>query len=356
MSQDPAATDDLLAGVSAAQPEAITHRLRELEWLAADEPVREVAPAGEGNMNLVLRVVTDRRRLVVKHSRPYVEKYPQVAAPVERIAQEWWFYDTVRPLRAVRERMPELLGYDRETRLLALEDLGESADLTGVYRGETLTEAELDAVATYAANLHTGARIGEDEPTPLPNRAMRRLNHEHIFQVPWQPGAVASMGIDLDRFEPGLTEATERLQQDDVLQRRVEALGRRYLADGPTLLHGDVFPGSFLRTDRGLYAIDPEFAFYGDAAFDVGVWLAHLRMADQLREAAPRFLDKYRARAGETAIDPATVAGFAACEIIRRLIGVAQLPIPATTDGWRAARLNTAAQALRTPDLGAILE
>ena len=77
--------------------------------------------------------------------------------------------------------------------------------------------------------------------------------------------------------------------------------------------------------------IDPEFGFRGDAAFDVSTTLAHLILADQPPELADRFLARYRfpspaaARGDEPMREAWRLAGM---EIFRRLIGVAQLPLP----------------------------
>ena len=57
-------------------------------WIRADEKVVSIEKPGEGNMNFVVRVKTNQRQFIVKQSRPYVEKYPQIEAPIERIATE----------------------------------------------------------------------------------------------------------------------------------------------------------------------------------------------------------------------------------------------------------------------------
>jgi len=355
---------ETLPGLSAANLEPLVERVRALGWLSPDEAVVSAKPAGEGNMNLTLRLRTDRRSLIVKHARPWVEKYPQVPAPVERIEQEHRFYQRVRDLPAVAARMPELLGFDGEARLLAISDLGEASDLTGVYRGQRLSEEDLAAVAAWAAKLHAGRR-GEDaansgSTATLTNRAMRQLNHAHIFEVPWQPGAVAEMGLDLDPLEPGLADAARELQRNEQLVAQVRDLGQRYLADGPCLLHGDLFPGSFLRTESGIFAIDPEFGHYGQPEFDIGVWFAHLALAEQGSEAAKRFLDRYRQAMGDhpvdAALDEKLAAGYAGCEVIRRLIGVAQLPIPPSDDGRRIDLLNRAAATVRSRNLQDLMD
>ena len=103
-------------------------------------------------------------------------------------------------------------------------------------------------------------------------------------------------------------------------------MGDRYRSAGGPLVHGDYFPGSWLRTDVGIRIIDPEFCFQGDREIDVGCAVAHLVLARQPPAVAQRFLDGY----GSCACDPGAIARYAAMEIVRRLIGVAQLPIAPT--------------------------
>ena len=86
-------------------------------------------------------------------------------------------------------------------------------------------------------------------------------------------------------------------------------------AQSEGLLHGDYFPGSWLRSAAGLRIIDPEFCFFGPPEFDAGVMLAHMLLAGQARRVAFPGLDR------------ALVDRFAGIEIMRRLIGVAQLPL-----------------------------
>jgi len=148
---------------------------------------------------------------------------------------------------------------------------------------------------------------------------MRVLNHEHIFRLPLQP----DNGIDLEAFTDGLQAASELLKRDSTYVERVTELGELYLSDGEILVHGDYFPGSWLRTADGVRIIDPEFCFMGTAAFNLGVILGHLYLADQPEELIDRVLSSYGADASTASLSR-QVAGV---EIMRRLIGVAQLPL-----------------------------
>lgn len=268
--------------------------------------------AGEGNMNLTLRVtLEDGSTCIVKQARPWVEKYPQIAAPDGRALVEAAFYEAVRggpPASA----MPALLATDSDQRILVFQDLGPSADYADCYAGGEFPLDDLELLLTWLEGLHAL----KPPATPLlANREMRALNHEHIFVLPFRE----DNGLDLDAILPGVADLARRVREHAGIHAVLETMAARYLADGTTLLHGDFYPGSFLRTPSGPMVIDPEFAFLGDPAFDRGVLAGHMVLAGQGAAHVGRCL------AGA----PTGSRAFAAIEILRRLLGVAQLPLEA---------------------------
>ncbi|MEZ4217814.1 MAG: phosphotransferase [Myxococcota bacterium] len=303
--------------------------LRARGWLDAGERVTAAGPAGAGNMNRTLRVATPARTFVLKQSRPWVVKYPDIPAPVDRIHTELRFYDVAHRDPALSSHMPRVLAFDRTDRVAMLEDLGEAADLASLYAGGALEPGELETLCALARRIHALA-LDDAERASLANRAMRELNHAHLFAVPLDAGN----GLDLDAITPGLRDEARALQRDDSFRARVAALGDLYLhAAGPSLLHGDYYPGSILRTARGLCVIDPEFAFVGPVELDLGVLVAHLVFAGE----APAIAERVEALYGEK-LDGALLRGFAGVELMRRLIGVAQLPLDAGRAGIDAKR------------------
>lgn len=304
--------------------------LRRLGWIEADEPLLELAKAGEGNMNRTLRARLPGRTLILKQAVPFVAKYPDIPAPVDRLDAEAAFYRAIAGHDALRRHTPALLGEDRAEHLLYLEDLGEAADLTRWYADGP--HADDDAlVATlidWLGELHGLNATSVDFPA---NLAMRRLNHTHIFEVPFDSGN----GVPLSGV---LGSQQARLGRDEALLSKARELGARYLAepDGhAVLLHGDFYPGSWLeQTDGRVAVIDPEFGFVGPPEFDLGVLHAHMTFAGFQEDAIDTHLDRYRAPAG---FDADLARAYAGIEIIRRLLGVAQLPLTADDDtraGW----------------------
>jgi 5-methylthioribose kinase len=330
----------------ADDPGGVETFLRDRDWIEAGEPLRSCARAGEGNMNLTLRVRTDRRSFIVKQARAWVEKYDHIPAPLDRALVEQRFYERVASIPEVADRMPRLLAADASSRTLLLEDLGDAGDLTTLYSQGELFAEDAQTLGVYLRHLH-GATRGTPDPA-LVNREMRRLNHLHIFEVPLDAGN----GVGLDRYEPGLGEAAARLRADRSFCRRVAELGERYLADGSSLVHGDFFPGSWLRTAGGIRVIDPEFCFYGEPELDLGVAVAHFALSRQSFHIDDELIAAAVDPSEEVLVREAVVTRYAAVEIVRRLIGVAQLPIP-PSDGFRANMLERARVAMREETLEA---
>lgn len=330
-----------------AEPSTVEEAMRQAMLLVDGERVIHCSRAGEGNMNCTVRVRTSRRSVILKQSRPWVEKYPSLAAPWDRVCREWEFYQAVRGVAGVADRMPLVLHLDPVARWMAIEDLGNTGDYTGIYRGEVLLVEDLQALADFLGRLH---RVPREPGQPaLWNRDMRALNHAHVFQIPFQ----ASNGLDLEAISPGLSAAGARVQGDAGLVRLAFELGRdAYLTDGATLIHGDFFPGSLVRTPRGPRVIDPEFGFHGRSEYDVGVWLGHLVLAGQPEVLLDAWRESYRAPAG---YDESLAIQLAGVEVIRRLIGYAQLPIQCTAKG-RIRRLNLGVALMRSPTVETLRE
>jgi 5-methylthioribose kinase len=301
----------------------LTLYLRSKDWIAAQETVCRAESAGEGNMNYTLRIQTTKRSFILKQARPWVEKYPGIPAPCSRAEMEAHFYETVLTNGQIAQHMPKLLGYDARNRVLMLQDLVLAQDFTFLYRDtqSSFDEADLGVLTHYLVALHRSfrdLRFAEE----FSNTEMRALNHEHIFVLPLRSGD----GLDLDSITPGLRVFARQLQSDSLYLKLVRALGDRYLdnSSGRCLIHGDYFPGSWLKTGDRVYVIDPEFCFFGPPEWDLGVMVAHLYLAGISNRVIQDVSNLYIAAAS---INISLARQFAGVEIMRRLIGVAQLPL-----------------------------
>jgi len=321
---------------------AIESLLRANGWIEDGERIEQLAKAGDGNMNRTLRADLGERTLILKQSVPFVAKYPDIAAPADRISVEAEFYRASATAAAVAARLPKVIGFDADNRLLALEDLGVGADFTDAYRNRKAAIELRDAAPDLLQWL--SALHGIENPPRIANHAMRTLNHEHIFDIPFR----TDNGLDLDALTPGLAELARAVARDREVVGRVRALGEIYLGDAAhesraVLLHGDFYPGSFLRAADGtVRIIDPEFGFVGVPEFDIGVFIAHLAFA-RLDEVDVD--GHYQPPNGYSIV---LARQYAAVEVLRRLLGVAQLPLEADLPSKRAW-IDAACRALKAP-------
>ena len=306
--------------LDAKEIHSLTSYLQSQGWLSAGEEIKEASKPGAGNMNYVLRVISSNRSFIVKQSKGYVEKYPEIAAPETRVLVEGAFYKKTKTDCEIKKYMPSLIGIDSINNIIALEDLGQTNDYTHLYGMDTkLLASEIQSLTNYLTHLHQTFYKDETDDEFL-NIELRTLNHLHIFIYPF----MEDNGFNLDTIQAGLQVAAIPYKTDSELKSRILEVGKIYLSKGHYLLHGDFYPGSWVRSKNGLKVIDPEFCFYGPLEFDLGVMMAHLIMTKHDDALLNSVYTHYHSK---EAINKTLLQQFIGIEIMRRLIGLAQLPV-----------------------------
>jgi len=295
-------------------------------------------------MNFLVRVRTESGSIIVKQSRPWVEKYPQIDAPVERVFVEATFYETLKQDHFFDQFVPGLIGFDAKNLMLAMEDLGKSTDFTFLYnKGSSLSASERRSLIEFISHLHNSTFPTRSFPD---NAELKKLNHIHIFEYPY----LRNNGFDLNTIQNGLQELSLKYKDNELLKRTVNALGKLYLSTRGALVHGDYYPGSWLKTKSGVKIIDPEFSHYGYPEFDMGIMIAHLLMSHVSESQIRDMMQDYLMPKG---FDTTLCTQFCGAEIIRRIIGLAQLPLDMSLDE-KADILERAEQMILEP-LGDLL-
>ena len=287
----------------------IENLLKDLSFLKKKEKVLKIDIPGEGNMNLVIRVYSTLRTFIIKQSRPFVKKYPSINAPLNRIQVEKIFFEAIKN-EDINKYFPEVLLYNEKNKILILEDLVNSKDMLSIYNSMEFDENGIIKIVEILEGIHS-TKIKNDYPL---NYELRKLNHEHIFIIPYSKDNI---------LEEGLNEVFNNLVNDKKYIEAVKLLSNLYLENGDSLLHGDYYPGSWLKNDKNeIFIIDPEFSYIGLREFDLGVMSAHLiiktgdlNIINQIKRYYP------------SNIQINLMRQFAGIEIIRRIIGVAKLPI-----------------------------
>jgi 5-methylthioribose kinase len=292
-----------------------TYLKDEVLFLEDNEVVERTEIPGEGNMNVVLRVQTNLRSIILKQTRPYLNKFPNISAPIKRIEVENEFYKLMNG----SSFFPKVLKYVPLDHILILEDLGDCKNMTYLYQTREIPNL---LIQNYSLRLHHIHK--QVAPSNYPtNMGLRKLNHKHIFVLPF----IKNNSFSLDTFQHGLEALATPIKKNNFLKKKIEYSGKLYLEKGNTLLHGDYYPGSWMQDGNRSYIIDPEFSFVGPKEFDLGVMAAHLIISNGKKNIVEQICNAYP---GTKSVKK--VQNFCGIEIMRRLIGLAQLPLERSLD------------------------
>jgi 5-methylthioribose kinase len=335
--------------------------------------IREV---GDGNLNLVFIVEGPDGSVCVKQALPYVRAAgPSWPMAPERAFFERSYYAAVAP--HVGARIPAIYHYDPELYCIVMErlsphiilrqgliagrrypglarDLGEYVACASFFTSDLAQpcERKMDALALFARN-----------------EALIRISVDLIFTDPY----IASTRNR--HTSPQLDELAAALRRDSALKVAAARFGQKFLNEPQALVHGDLHSGSVMVTESDTRVIDPEFAFCGPIGFDLGAFFGNLLLSwySQPGHASPdddriayrqwileqaalfwqrfreRFLalwsthgrgDAYPAAMFTSSEDAAALTaardafvnglfadmlGFAACKMIRRILGFAHV-------------------------------
>tara|TARA_B100000287_G_scaffold254384_1_gene239037 strand:- start:109 stop:1077 length:969 start_codon:yes stop_codon:yes gene_type:complete len=284
---------------------------KELNIFSFDEQIHNIEVPGEGNMNVVLRVETNKKSFILKQSRPYVNKYPNIKNSEKRIIVEDQFYELIIKSE-IQKFFPKKIDFIKKDLILLIEDLGQCRDMSYLYSSKNINLDHFNSLIYILESIH------KTKVNSFPsNSSLKELNHEHIFVLPFQKN-----DFQLDDIQSGLKKLSTFITNDSNINDVVKRIGDMYLKVGNTLLHGDYYPGSWMEKDDNVYVIDPEFSHLGFKEFDLGVMAAHLTMITESEDYLNKIIKAYSEN-----IDKSIFYKVSGIEIIRRIIGLAQLPL-----------------------------
>ncbi len=238
--------------------------------------VREV---GDGNLNLVFIVEGERGSAIVKQALPYVrlvgESWP---LPLKRSFFE--YHALSRQAARDPGRTPEIFHFDVGQALIVMEYLTPHVILRrALIEGRRLPKIARDLGLFAARTLFRGSDLSmntgqrkADLALFADNVALCDITENLVFSDPY-------FDAKMNRHtSPQLDDLVAKLRADRDLKVEAQRLKHLFAANAETLLHGDLHTGSVMVTADDTRVIDPEFAFYGPMAFDVGMMLANFWM------------------------------------------------------------------------------
>lgn len=236
---------------------------------------------GDGNLNFVYRVknAMTGASVIIKQAGDFARSTQDYKLTIDRNrieAEVIRYYGTLTPTL-----VPKVYHYDADKHCYLMEDLGDYEIFRKALLKREINSVFSDQIATFLANvLLKTSCIGME---PMQKREMEKryanpelckISEDLVFTDPF-----TDAGGTNRVFEPNRDYVEREVYGDTELRLEAAKLKSRYLNQSEALIHGDLHTGSIFVRPDSIKVIDPEFAFYGPAGYDVGNVIGNLAFA-----------------------------------------------------------------------------
>lgn len=320
----------------------------------------EAKEIGDGNINFIFRVrdLDSGDSVIVKHadadtrsgSRTLGFDRNRIEAEILKMEGE-----------LAPGLVPEVYDYDPVMACLSMEDLSDHV----ILRYELIKHKIFPRLAADISDFMAKTLVPTLDMVMDPvkkkelvkcytNPPLCAITEQLVYTEPYtnKPGRTKV-------FPPNAAFAQEELFSDTELHLEVAKLKYAFMNDAQALIHGDLHSGSIFVREDSTKVIDPEFAYFGPIGYDVGNVIGNFCFAwanarvtagkdsyigwleETIVATVDLFKAKFLALYKESATDPmgrtpgyaewflstimADTAGVAGLEMIRRVVGVAQV-------------------------------
>ncbi len=257
---------------------------------------------------------------------------------------------------------PEIYLYDNDMACIVMEDLSDYVIMrTGLMNAvqypnfsDQITDFLVKSLL-LTSDVVMGHREKKAMVVEFINPELCEITEDLVYTEPFFEGRRNNTEEFLKEF------VKEQIIGDEKLRLEAAKLKFEFMEKAQALLHGDFHTGSFFVNEESTKVIDPEFAFYGPIAYDIGPLVANLtmnylstiaRIEDRnkkqihldwliktIEECIDMFSEKFLRTWAEKATDDMAkipgvaewylndilvgAAGVTGCEMIRRTVGFA---------------------------------
>jgi len=261
------------------EDDAIDYAKTELDFFQTDAELtcKEI---GDGNLNYVFKVVDQKNNdsIIIKQ-----------AGPIARISDDFKLSpDRNRIESEILEMqynlapgfVPKVYKYDPIMNCCVMEDLSDHEIMRSALMKHRKFPLFAEHISTFLVNtlLSTSDVVVEHkEKKELVKRFINpelcEISEDLVFTEPFYD---CPRNIVFDSTKEFMKET---IWDDEQLILETAKLKFEFMTNAQSLLHGDLHTGSVFIKEDSTKVIDPEFAFYGPAGYDIGNVVAHLVFA-----------------------------------------------------------------------------
>jgi 5-methylthioribose kinase len=242
----------------------------------------DIQEIGDGNLNFVFLVSNGRNRdetVAVKQAVPFLrivgESWPLSRHRMDREIAALEIQSTLCP-----QHVPEIYFSSNDMSLLVMRNLREHR----ILRGELIEGHRFPMLAEHMSTFlaetlfHTSDFQLDHEAKKEAVRSsinieLCKITEDFVFTHPFDDSDTNEYSRELPR------EAIDSIQKDPAVRAAVGEMKYLFMTGAEALLHGDLHTGSIMANQRETYVIDPEFAFYGPMGFDIGALIGNIYLA-----------------------------------------------------------------------------
>ena len=239
----------------------------------------DVGEIGDGNLNFVYIIKSDKKSLILKQAVPFLrcvgEEYP-----LGRIRMTF----EIEALKIEKEIcpsfVPEIYYDSTDMSLVVMQNLDDHKILRGEMINREVFPLLSEHISTFLADtlffttdFYLGSVKKKENLKKFINIELCKITEDFIFTFPYEENETNEYNPKLDM------SVVKQFREDSHVKKAVAKMRYKFMTDAQALLHGDLHTGSIMLNKKETFVIDPEFAFYGPIGFDVGIYLANLVMS-----------------------------------------------------------------------------
>lgn len=237
-----------------------------------------VSEVGDGNLNLVFIVQNESNpaeSVILKQALPFLrvagDSWPLTRERMRYETQSLLKYNELAPGLA-----PVVYDFDPEMSLVVMEHLRTHEIMRKGLVARKYYPYFADHISTFLVNVLfftsdlylTGPEKKQLQATFV-NEHLRKLQEDFVYTNPY-------MESKENNWNPLIDDAVQAVRADATLKIALAEMKEAYMTHGEALIHADLHTGSIMLNSEDTRVIDPEFAFFGPMAYDIGAILQNI--------------------------------------------------------------------------------